>query len=410
MRRALMMIYFAAAVMTTDAAYSLPSMQDSTTRSKAVIYDPTNYSAVRKNLERASEQTFWQKVIQRFRTPLFKNSPESEFNVSGSVGLGYTQETGILFSAKTTGIYDRDVVGELAMPSTISAAANVSVTGFYSINISGANYFTNGKNRLFYGVDLSSLPIRFWGLGYKAADENPRTEYTKKYHQAKVRYMRHVAGNFWVGTNLDFRYGYGGNFDSQGYEYLLQGGQRKRSATSSGLGIVAEYDSRNSKSNTTKGVYFSLLTELRPSFLGSVDDNLWHIMAVADWFQPLWQGGVLAVDLYGDLWSWATPWVFWPAIGGDYRMRGYYYGRYTDRKMLSAQAELRQHIVGPLSGCVWGGAASLFSSHKLFDFSELLPNYGLGLRIGLGQSGRLRIDYGFGRKSNSFIINFNEAF
>ena len=102
--------------------------------------------------------------------------------------------------------------------------------------------------------------------------------------------------------------------------------------------------------------------------------------------------------------------MFWPAIGGDYRMRGYYFGRYTDRKMLSAQAEVRQHIYGPLSCCVWGGAASLFSSHKLFDFSELLPNGGLGLRIDIGKSGRLRIDYGFGRNSNGLIININEAF
>ena len=78
--------------------------------------------------------------------------------------------------------------------------------------------------------------------------------------------------------------------------------------------------------------------------------------------------------------------------------------------MLSAQVELRQKIYGPLSCSVWGGAASLFSSHKLFDFSELLPNGGLGLRLDLGKSSRLRIDYGFGRKSNEFIISINEAF
>ncbi|MBR2398987.1 MAG: hypothetical protein IKA96_03405, partial [Alistipes sp.] len=60
--------------------------------------------------------------------------------------------------------------------------------------------------------------------------------------------------------------------------------------------------------------------------------------------------------------------------------------------------------------CAWGGAASLFSSHKLFDFSELLPNGGVGLRVELGKSGRLRVDYGFGRKSNELVVSINEAF
>lgn len=398
-----------AATLAVQARAAYPE-QDSTLLKRNTTYDPIDYSQVKANLDRASRKTLWQRVVERFRTPLIRSNPDKEFGVSGSVGIGYMRETGVMFSARAIGLYDKQTSGPLDFPSSISVAANVSVTGFYAIDIVGNNYFSDGKNRLSYEVDLSSLPIRFWGLGFEAADENPRTKYTKKYHQAKVRYMRYVAGNFWVGANLDFRYGYGGNFNPIGQEYLLQGGQSRRSATSAGVGIVAEYDSRDNRINTSRGLFVSLLAESRPEFLGDVEDNLWHITATVDLFQPVWQGGVVAVDLYGDLWSSATPWVFWPAVGGDNRMRGYYYGRYTDRKMLSAQAELRQHIIGPLSCSVWGGAASLFSSHKLFDFSELLPNGGLGLRIDLGKSGRLRVDYGFGRKSNELIISINEAF
>lgn len=410
MRRILLAICFVLTATTAAQATQTHIKQDSNSLQRKTIYDPTNYSQVQRNLAQASDKTFWQRVIDRFRTPLFNNAPNNKFHLNGSVGIGYTSETGVLFTAKAAGIYDKEINGPLDFPSTISIAANVSVTGFYAINIAGNNYFTDGKNRLSYGVDLSSLPIRFWGLGYEAADVNPRAEYTKKYHQAKVRYMRHVADKFWVGANLDFRYGYGGELNELAIGYLTEAGQHIREAASAGVGLVAEYDSRDRKINTTRGIYFSLLTEMRPKMLSDIDDNLWHITAVADMFCPIWQGGVLAVDLYGDLWSSATPWVFWPAIGGDYRMRGYYFGRYTDRKMLSAQAEVRQHIYGPLSCCVWGGAASLFSSHKLFDFSELLPNGGLGLRIDIGKSGRLRIDYGFGRNSNGLIININEAF
>ena len=91
-------------------------------------------------------------------------------------------------------------------------------------------------------------------------------------------------------------------------------------------------------------------------------------------------------------------------------MRGYYYGRYTDRKMLAAQVEVRQQIYGPIGCCVWGGAAKVFPSFKTFKLNNILPNYGLGLRVALGDGTSLRIDYGFGRRSNELIININEAF
>ena len=153
-----------------------------------------------------------------------------------------------------------------------------------------------------------------------------------------------------------------------------------------------------------------MLTEVRPRALGDCRSTLWHITATADWYHPLWRDAVAAIDLYADLWSSATPWLFWPSVGGTSRLRGYYTGRYTDRKMVAAQVELRQHIYGPIGVCVWTGAANVCSSHKLFDWSEILPNYGLGVRLALGEKTSLRIDYGFGRRSNGLVINVNEAF
>ncbi len=176
------------------------------------------------------------------------------------------------------------------------------------------------------------------------------------------------------------------------------------------MGAVAEYDTRDSRYRTTKGLYLSLFAEARPRGLGDCGATLWHITAVADYYTPLWNGSVLAVDLYGDLWSSATPWLFWPSLGGASRLRGYYTGRYSDRKMITAQVELRQRIRGPFGFCVWGGAGNVFPSHKLIDASKTLPNCGAGFRMELGPKAALRIDYGFGRHSNGLVINVNEAF
>ena len=192
--------------------------------------------------------------------------------------------------------------------------------------------------------------------------------------------------------------------------YVVDQGISRRSAFSVGLGVVAQYDSRDNGYSTTSGWFLSLLTEIRPKGFGDCGSTLWHVKATADYFTPLWTGSVLGVDLYADLWSSATPWFMWPCVGGGSRMRGYYFGRYTDRKMATAQVELRQHIYGPFGCVVWGGVGSVVDSHKSVDFSKLLPNYGLGVRIDLGKGSRLRIDYGFGRHSNGVVIGMNEAF
>lgn len=371
--------------------------------------DPTNYAAVRAHLDKASRPTFGQRVTERLRRPLLAASPGDNFDVSGTVGIGYTQETDVAVAAAATGLFRTDMSDTLAPPSDVTIAATVSATGFYSLDAGGNLLWRCGRHRLAWDLDLGSMPVRFWGLGYEAADTNPRTRYTHKAQRATVEYSTRVAGPFFAGVSLDLRHAEATNLDATGQRYLDEQSQ-PRHALSTGIGITARIDTRDNKHSATRGIYLALLTEIRPRALGDCGTTLWHITATADWYHPLWRDAVVAVDLHADLWSSATPWLFWPSLGGASRLRGYYAGRYTDRKMVTAQVELRQHIYGPISACVWGGAANVCASHKLFDWSEILPNCGTGVRLALGEKTALRIDYGFGRRSNSLVINVNEAF
>ena len=45
-----------------------------------------------------------------------------------------------------------------------------------------------------------------------------------------------------------------------------------------------------------------------------------------------------------------------------------------------------------------------------FDWSETLPNYGVGLRWELKKRVNVRLDYGFGKKTSGFLLSLNEAF
>ena len=78
--------------------------------------------------------------------------------------------------------------------------------------------------------------------------------------------------------------------------------------------------------------------------------------------------------------------------------------------MLSAQVEYRQHIYSRLGCAFWVGGASVFPTFSSFDIKDVLPNYGIGLRIELKHNVNGRIDYGFGKGTGGFVFSIGEAF
>lgn len=406
-RKCLILVFVALAISMVARANTI---HQDTLRRNQVVYDPIDYSSVSRQLQLAARPTLWQRLSTRLRTPLFEDNPATNFRTSGRLGVRYAPETNLSLTGVLAGEYST-AVGDLATPvSSLSLTMDVSLSGYYGFYLFGDTYFPQGKDRLTYSVSTSSMPARFWGLGYNAGLNNLRTKYVNKSTDVNVRYLREVVHGLWLGGAVEYNFAEGTSFDALGEEYLAQASQHTHNISSFGVGLAAIYDRRNTKINTTDGLYMSLFAQMRPKQLSNVDDNLLHIEAVADYYKSVWQGGVVAVDFYADLWSSATPWIMWPSVGGSHRMRGYYYGRYVDSKMMSGQVEIRQHIYGPIGGCVWGGAAKVFPSFKSFDFNDILPNYGLGIRVALGDGTSLRIDYGFGRRSNELIININEAF
>jgi hypothetical protein len=64
-----------------------------------------------------------------------------------------------------------------------------------------------------------------------------------------------------------------------------------------------------------------------PKRLGNCDKTLFRSTFTADFYQKVWQGGIIATDLYGQFNSDGAPWAMKEELGNAYRMRGYYAGR-----------------------------------------------------------------------------------
>ncbi len=403
MRGVFLLFMFVLLAAEISVAGDLTTQED--TLRTTTIYDPTDYNAVSLQFERASRKTFAQRLASALTQPLIQNE---KIQVAGRVGIAYTQETNLMLAASATAAYKTS--DKHSFNSTAALTGMASINGFFNIQAIGTNYLGRGADKISYNIAGGSMPTRFWGLGYEAGDKNQRTEYTRKQINTSIKYLHRFTNNIWAGAGVNANYGKATKLDSLGIAYLSAGGQHTRSAFTSGVSLIGTYDTRDNEYNPTRGFYISLTGEMRPKSLGNYDKTLWNFNFQTDYFQSLWRGAIMALDLYGDLWSKHTPWIYYPSVGGASRMRGYYLGRYMDCKMLTAQVELRQTIYGPIGVCVWGGAGNVFDSFKNFDTSKILPNAGVGVRLAAAGRTVLRVDYGFGRHSRGLIINVNEAF
>ena len=60
-----------------------------------------------------------------------------------------------------------------------------------------------------------------------------------------------------------------------------------------------------------------------------------------------------------------TPWGLLSTFGGSSSMRGYFEGRFRDKSVITACAELRQHVLGRSGVAIWGGAGTVFALARL---------------------------------------------
>ena len=348
---------------------------------------------------------FLRRIVRYFEGSNVDRTFEKKIDVTFAGGPSFSKNTSLGIGLLAAGLYRLDRTDSVTVPSDVSVFANVSVSGFYALGVTGNTIFAHNRQRVNYTVMFSSAPRSLWGIGYDAGRYNPESTYSEKHYLVEASYLHEVLPRTYVGGIVSFEHTRGVKFSDQAYLY----GQ-KRSYTATGIGLIVEYDSRDFSPNPDRGVYVSFQERFFPKGLGNCERSLWRTTFTADAYRRVWKGGILAADLYAVFNSEGTPWPMLARLGGNQRMRGYYQGRYTDNDMITLQVELRQRIWRRIGCTVWGGAGNVFSSLDRFDWSHTLPNYGVGLRWELKKRVNVRLDYGFGKKTSGFLLSINEAF
>lgn len=330
---------------------------------------------------------------------------ERKLDFSFVVAPSYTQEGSFGIGGIASGLYRLDRSDSIMQPSDISISGNASIKGFFALNATGNNLFRGNKSRLSYQIGFVRQPLHFWGISYEQCKANPQSEYTRQGILLNAEYVHKLPCQFYAGVSLDVRYANIIQIDNIEY---LQGQNQKSFLT--GFGVSLQYDTRDFIPTPSRGVYIALKGIYYPKSFSNYKRSFFSTTFIADAYLKIWQGGILAADFYAKLNGYDMPWALKEELGGGKRMRGYYRGRFTDNNQMTLQTELRQHVWKRLGVVAWVGGGSVFPSFKKFNFSQILPNYGLGIRFEFKHNVNARLDYGFGKGTSGFVMNISEAF
>lgn len=376
---------------------------------KHIFFVVSVFGLSASNVVQAQTDTIGQSRLKRYWNSLVHGNVDRSFekrmDMSFVVAPCYTREGSFGIGGAATGLYRLDRTDSIMQPSDISLSGSATVKGFYSITVKGNNHFRGNRSRLSYILQFQNKNLDFWGVSHDACAVNPVSDYRRQMINWESDYVYKLTKDIHVGAALNMNYTRASHMTRP--EYL---DWQRSSYFFAGVGISVQYDTRDFILNPKRGIYFLAREVFYPKWLSNHNKTN-STTIIFDAYQQAWKGSVLAFDLYGQFNGNNAPWTLREELGsGMSRMRGYYSGRYIDNNLLSAQLELRQHIYGRIGCVAWAGGGTVFPSFEKLRMKNILPNYGLGLRVEFKHNVNIRIDYGFGKDTGGFVFQFAEAF
>jgi hypothetical protein len=275
------------------------------------------------------------------------------------------------------------------------------------------HFLYSDKDRWFFlgKIKLQRFPLQYYGIGPDAKEQNEQLV-NSDYIAVRERVLHKIAKNFFGGIEFDFQRISKIKFEENEFNLPLPIGNE--GSKNLGLGIGLVYDSRHNAMNVRNGL-FAELAYLKYSPAFGSDFNFSTVSTDVRYYKTVAPGQVLAAQFFGQFVNGTAPFNQLALLGGESMMRGYYYGRFRDKKLMSAQIEYR-FLPFPFSKR-FGAAAFLstgtaFPTFSAFQSDKILPAGGFGIRylIFPKKDIFLRLDVGFTKEGPAFYIFNGEAF
>ncbi|WP_045383687.1 BamA/TamA family outer membrane protein [Vibrio campbellii] len=289
--------------------------------------------------------------------------------------------------------------------STVTVTSYGSTSGSYGLGVNNRSYLQGDKVRLLGEAWISHTPGYYWGIGSQAAEnDDNKVQYEGQRLQLSPKIAVEVAPNTYA--KLGWQWQSFSKVDGVDGDILPS---EVADATSSGVLVGMEYDTRDFEPNPMQGQFLDIEWIANRNSLGS-DEDYDNLVANYRLYQQWSDTTIVAMEVYSQSIFGDAPWFDYAQLGDDQRMRGYYQGQYRDKHQLSTQVEIRHTIAGRHGVVGWLGAGNIAPTyHDLFE-SSWLPTVGVGYRFAFKARINVRVDLGVGKDSTGFYFQINEAF
>lgn len=289
--------------------------------------------------------------------------------------------------------------------STVTVTSYGSTSGSYGLGVNNRTYLYNDKIRLLGETWISHTPGYYWGIGSDAAEnDDNKVQYEGQRLQLSPKVAVEVAPNTYA--KLGWQWQSFNKLDGVEGDILPS---EVADATSSGVLVGMEYDTRDFEPNPMRGQFLDVEWIANRDSLGS-DEDYDNLVANYRVYQQWSDTTIIAMEVYSQSIFGDAPWFDYAQLGDDQRMRGYYQGQYRDKHLLSTQVEIRHTIAGRHGVVGWLGAGNIAPTyHELFE-NSWLPTVGVGYRFAFKARINVRVDLGVGKDSTGFYFQINEAF
>jgi len=323
-------------------------------------------------------------------------TPESEL----AIGLG-----GILtfYTDKRDSVLD---------PSSLTLSAYYTTNEQYKFSVTPEIYLDSNRFLIKAPISYGRFVQKYWGVGNDTPDISD-PEYIVHSFQTTLNVqippflMRTTrSGLIWDLESTP-------TLDPETNPYIVADSTTGATGgVSSGLGVSWTWDTRDNRFYPTSGhVYEGQLI----SYFDLIGSDFTYTNLTVDLrsYRKWNKKRVLALQAYGSFIADSPPFYNLSALGGDSRMRGYYYGRYRDKQYVMAQGEFRQYFWRRFGYVVFLGAGEVFGNSDL-TLHEVRLSAGVGLRYLFdkteGVNLRMDLGFGLGQHTNGVYFGLGEAF
>ena len=356
---------------------------------------------------------------QRFVKRVFTNTFNRYFNDStGPEKPKFLLYPTVAFSPETSWeIGFSALLLYYAKRDTSNRLSEIQTFNFFTLNKQYGAWFDHfiyaDKDKWFFlgRLRFQRFPLQYYGIGPNAK-ETDKQLVNSDYILIRERVLRKIVPNLFAGLELDYQKLYNVSIETNGSNLPLPLGSNGTQNLGIGTGMV--FDDRHNALNVRKGHFAEIALMNYSPRLGS--DFKFNTLTIdGRIYRTVKKNQVFAAQLYLQSVTGNAPFNQLALLGSDGLMRGYYYGRYRDKKYMAAQAEYR-FLPLPFSKRL--GAAAFVSTGTVaptmaaFSIKNLFPAGGVGLRylVFPKKDIFLRFDVGFTREGPAFYVYTGEAF